>query len=354
MLLWEDRDEPSLEIAQWTGTALLMRRESPEYFHPFVAGDLTFDRFATADAARKGSKVVRLTPQGVRVWRGKAVNQALVRHFDFRRVLSAPVTDQNVTGRLFATLDRPAREDDLVLAGVICRRLGEALSQVNVTRRLLDVAALEERDRLSREIHDGILQSLAGVALHLKRAEQVAGSVSTEVGAALAGAQQLLTEEQRDLRFYVQELRPVALTAGANRSTLEARLRQLGTRVTNVWGLGVHVNVQSPPRTVSPRTLHDLYRIIQEALANVARHSGGTKAGVTVAFDERAVRIMVSDDGRGFPFHGEFSDAELTERRLGPVTLKARVHAIGGSIAIESARTGARVKVEVPLSSGSA
>lgn len=349
VLLWEDRDESLLEIAQWTGAELQMRHESPNAFQPFVAEDLTLDGFAVTAAGRKGSKVVRLTANGIRVWRGEPINQALVQYFGFQRVLSMPVANHNVTGRMFATLDRPAHEDDLVLAGEVARRLGEALSVDLMSRTLLDEAASEERERLSHELHDGVLQSLAGLALHLKRAEQIAGSAPVELGAALATAQQLLTDEQRDLRFYLQDLRVNAYTVGADQPALEFRLNELKTRVTSVWGLSVEMNIQAPPRAASPRTLHELYRVVQEALANVARHSGAVKADVTIVFDEQVARITVTDDGRGFPFLGNFTDAELTEQRLGPVTLKARVHALDGSIAIESMKSGACLKIELPL-----
>jgi len=352
VLLWENADEPSLEVAEWKAGGLRTWREAPDTFRPFVADSVNAVPFGMHDARRPGAPVLATRVHGAEPSDRAAVNDAVVQRFGCVALVSAPFAGADVVGRLFGLMERTPTADDVAIAHATAVRLGEALARVVATGRLLDVGAMEERDRLARELHDGVLQSLAGAALHLKRAERFVEARTPEVAAVLASAQQMLAEEQRDLRFYVQDLRPLADDAGDPWPAFETRLRQLAARVNDVWGLGVQVGIQPLRGVLSQRAMHEVYRIAQEALANVARHSHATDATLTVEHEEGIVRMIVSDNGRGFPFRGEFQDAELTAQRLGPVTLKARIHALGGSVNIASSDGGARLYIAIPLGTG--
>jgi signal transduction histidine kinase len=99
------------------------------------------------------------------------------------------------------------------------------------------------------------------------------------------------------------------------------------------------------PREVS----RELLRVLQEALVNIRKHSGARKVVVRLATSSEAWSLFVSDDGRGFAFEGRRSLAELDERRAGPLVLKERVRALGGTLSVTSEPgLGARLDIVVP------
>jgi two-component system sensor histidine kinase UhpB len=98
--------------------------------------------------------------------------------------------------------------------------------------------------------------------------------------------------------------------------------------------------------------MRQLYRLVRESLFNVARHAGASSARVEVARRGQALDITVTDDGRGFPFTGRYDHEELTRRKLGPVSLKERVSALGGSLAIDSAPGRTCLEMHLPTWGG--
>ena len=123
-------------------------------------------------------------------------------------MLSVPLAGETFEGRLFF-LDRPGMtSDDLVLAEVVAGVTTGRLDHLFLTRRLLQLAATEERIRLARDLHDGALQSLTGIALRLAAARRLLDENGVEGRERLAEVQRLIAAEQRDFRFFIQELKP--------------------------------------------------------------------------------------------------------------------------------------------------
>ncbi len=97
------------------------------------------------------------------------------------------------------------------------------------------------------------------------------------------------------------------------------------------------------------RSLADVQRNVREALVNAARHGRASAVRLELSAQDHHMRIRVTDNGRGFPFRGQYDHAALTRLKLGPVCLKERVESLGGSLAIASTDAGARVDVILPL-----
>jgi signal transduction histidine kinase len=93
---------------------------------------------------------------------------------------------------------------------------------------------------------------------------------------------------------------------------------------------------------------YDLGLIVQEALVNAARHAAASDIQVEIASENGQMHIVVTDNGRGFPFFGDYDHATLTAQGLGPVMLKERVKSLGGTLAIHSTPAGARLDIRVP------
>ena len=102
---------------------------------------------------------------------------------------------------------------------------------------------------------------------------------------------------------------------------------------------------------ISDQLAYEIYRIVQEALVNAARHAHASAARVEVDAGGDEVRIDITDDGRGFAFRGRHDLAELQAMGVGPVSLRERVAAQGGSLVVDSSDGGSRLSIRLPLAS---
>jgi signal transduction histidine kinase len=202
-------------------------------------------------------------------------------------------------------------------------------------------AAEDERRRWARELHDETLQSLAGLQMVLGSARK-AGSADA-LAAAVGDAVERLEHEIGNLRALITDLRPAALDEFGTKGALET----LALRVERN-GIEVDLDVELAHGQGRAPTRHTeeveaaIYRIVQEALTNAAKHGGATKARVEVTEDESTVHIVVSDDGAGF-------DPAAATAGFGLLGMRERVELLGGTIEIESAPgSGTTVNVSVP------
>ena len=247
--------------------------------------------------------------------------------------------------------------DRLVLRGgylaVVAALLGalgpHELEQLVLARRAHEAAAAEERERLARDLHDGVIQSLGGAALRLEAARRLLARDPAAAETLLAETQDLLAFEQQDLRSFLRASAPRGPDGQAPERELEARLEELRRRIEQYWGLTVDLAVDLRAAAISPSLAHEIDRVVHEALVNAARHGQASAAEVAVTLDGAGVAIAVADDGRGFAFRGDYDFEALKARKLGPVTLKQRIAAAGGSLRIHSSEAGARLDIRLPL-----
>ena len=160
----------------------------------------------------------------------------------------------------------------------------------------------------------------------------------------------LLAAEHRELRFFIEELKPAPLGIIGGDSNLDAALGGLAERIDRHWGLGVELKTDRLGEARIPGDLaKEIYHIVREALVNVVRHASASKVRADVGADGGQVRVSVVDDGRGFPFQGHYDHAALTELNLGPVSLRERIASLGGTLAIKSAETGTCLQITLPF-----
>ena len=217
--------------------------------------------------------------------------------------------------------------------------------------RVERAAMLDERLRLARELHDGVLQSLTGAVLQL---EALSRLIETDPEAArkrLRAIEDLIAEEQRELRGWVEKQQQQGVSsAQASGADLAAAMARLRERVEWQWGLQVDVSVSE--RGTITRTLGDeVYRLVQEALTNVGRHAHARSARVSIVLGSGSdpVHIIVTDDGCGFAFRGRFDLAELASRRIGPKSLRERVASLRGDLVLTSELSGSRLEISLPV-----
>ena len=235
-------------------------------------------------------------------------------------------------------------QDDQMLEGV-ARQV--AANLIDSKKRVERTATLEERLRLARELHDGVLQSLTGAVLQLEAMSRLVDNDPQAARERLHEIQELIVEEQRELRTWIDGMRHAPSASMASHTEVAAALDKLCRRVSR-WG--PRVEFTGPDVGSVPRILGDqVYRIVEESLSNVTRHAQAQVARVDVKLLPHGVRIVVEDDGCGFAFHGRYDLATLNERRLGPVSLKERIGSLHGALVLTSTLSGSRLEIALPL-----
>jgi signal transduction histidine kinase/ligand-binding sensor domain-containing protein len=203
-------------------------------------------------------------------------------------------------------------------------------------------AVLNERIRLSRELHDTLLQSLVGVALQL--------DVASSAGGMSASARSALLRMRRQVEGYIREARQsIWELRSPTRDSLDivAALRDMGSRLT-ADHVAFDLSVTGTRRTCDSKVQTQVLRVAQEALTNVVRHADARKVSVEVSFAERSLRLRIADDGRGF--NPETSPS--ASGHYGLLGMRERAADVGGHCAIQSTPgSGTSVEAEFPLAS---
>jgi two-component system NarL family sensor kinase len=241
---------------------------------------------------------------------------------------------------------RSLSAEDLQLLYTVGDLLSIAVERARLFARSAEIGAVEERNRLAREIHDTLAQGLTATTLQLESAEAHLESGQPD-GAELAREPLrralLLTRANLDeARRSVLDLRAAPLEG---RSLPEA-LGVLVDRWEAETGTPVRYRAVNPAHPLPPRVEVALYRICGEALNNVARHAGATCIEVRLVATPGEVRLTIEDDGRGFDAGIPLPDGG----RHGLVGMRERAEALGGGLRVESGPgTGTRVSATVPL-----
>jgi signal transduction histidine kinase len=353
---WEDEEEPWLQIALWEDGHTALSRAAPDEFSPLVAPDLEDAVFMCADA-RGGPAAVTMhgTEEHLQRRRGPLIHQAFADRFEMGTVISAPVGVEAGTARLFF-LDKPRiSSDDLTLANIVAGGVTLLTVDSHLRMRLRDSAIFEERVRLARDLHDGVLQSLAGAALQLETARRLLADDPPAARKIIESVQGSLAQEQRDLRQFVDALRPERVRESAATPDLRRRLLEVRDSVSGQWGLEVEVLLEEDPEqepgttsTSADDLAFDIALIVHEGLVNSARHAEGTRAWATVRYTSDSVEIVLGDDGHGFAFLGRLDRAALRDLEMGPRTLMQRVEARGGTLTVDSSAKGSRIEIILP------
>ena len=223
-------------------------------------------------------------------------------------------------------------------------RLRHEMDEREALRRKLLHAQEEERRRIARELHDQMGQNLTALNVGLK--SLLDDQSRSGLGSRVQHLQELATQTARDLHRVAVELRPAALDDLGLVKAIRALIETWSTR----YRIDVDFEAgQYKAAGISSEIETTLYRIIQEALNNVAKHSGATRVALVLRRTEEQVQAIIEDDGRGL-------DARVTSQsgngsgRLGLLGIKERLGIVGGDLKIESApKRGATLFVRVPI-----
>jgi signal transduction histidine kinase len=232
----------------------------------------------------------------------------------------------------------------LGLLQALVSRVGPVLTELYQLQGLRARAESRERARVSRELHDGIVQSLAGLEMRLEVLRRRAEAIAPGLSAELMCARDQVHEETVSVRELMESLRPVDLNA----ARLQAALADLVGRFARNTGICARLDWSVGSFEATPRECQEVFRVVQEALVNVRRHSAATQAIVRIESADGGRRLVVEDNGCGLQFTGRLTHDALEARGTGPRVIRERVAALGGTLAVESHATGTRLEITVP------
>lgn len=353
VLAWEETDEPWLHLAWMSDSDFRWIRESPVKFDPIVAEGVDKGPFLCHDVRVEKPRVLVLEREGVVERRLRPLHPALLSRFSVRSVVGVPVRGATFSGVLLVLDRTDFHPEDLYLGSVVGEFLSNHIDVYYLLDRQAETAVEEERIRLSRDLHDGVLQSLTGAALQLEAVRRLVEKEPAKAIERLGEIQKIMAHDQRELRAFIRQLRP-ATGKHASDMRLRTRLSDLRDRFRTQWGVEVEIDTERLSHTIFHGLRNEIYSVINEAVANAAKHSSATRMKVEVSSESRAVRICIEDNGQGFPFFGRFSLEELDQQRRGPVTLKERIASLRGELILESTPTGSKIEMHIPVDFGGA
>jgi len=243
-----------------------------------------------------------------------------------------------------------------VLSGFLALAVGAVAAVMLASRRRLEdqehrramaetefTAILSERNRMAREIHDTLSQSLGAISVQLELARGYASEISAAARNHLGAAHKLARAALAEARDSIWNMRSQVLEQRDLGQALEGILVQM----TEDTGVTPNMKVQGTSRRLAPVVENNLLRVGQEAITNASTHAKPTRIDVTLAFDGRSVRLAVEDDGVGFVIGAPPSG---DRRSFGLVGIKERAELLGGTADINSAPgQGTRVVVTISV-----
>ena len=254
-------------------------------------------------------------------------------------VRAAPV---GVFNGFYLAEDQPSPED-LAFLMAIADQAAVAIDNARMLVELEQKAALDERHRLARELHDSVSQALFSMTLQSRALELLLEDRAPELGPLRRGAgelQELSRGALAEMRALIFHLRPDAL----HEEGLVAAIRRHAAGVAAREGVEIRVQTSTEHVVLTPAFELELFRVASEALANAVKHSEATAIAVEVDVTDGTLRLEVTDNGRGFEPELEHSG------HLGLVSMRERLTEIGGDLRIiSSPGTSTRVTAVVGL-----
>ncbi|MGW0192814.1 GAF domain-containing sensor histidine kinase [Nonomuraea sp. NPDC003201] len=253
--------------------------------------------------------------------------------------LGVPIRDgDQVLGIIFLANKRTPggfTQADQELLTLFAAHAAIALANARLYERGRELAMLEERNRVARELHDAVTQKLFSLRLTAQAASAMLDRAPEKAAAELERVQRLAGEALSELRAVIVELRPAELDRHGLAETLRKHVRLLDRLHPS---LVTFECVELPP--VDPAVEVAVLRVAQEALHNALRHAEAASVSVRLAYADGRLVLIVHDDGNGFE--------QAESRGLGLVSMRDRAESVGGAMTVESAHgRGTTVRVEV-------
>jgi signal transduction histidine kinase len=335
-LVWWDENEPWVDLAMLAGGEFSERRFSPDAFGDFV-DDRLAGRTFLFDAARNhvlaegGTEPEPIPgidePLDPRLRAEIACDEGLV-----------VSVETETHGALFVLAGIPGLcSDDLAVGKGVGEDFSRALRQSSMLLMFQSAAANRTRLAISRDLHDTIVQLLAGTSLRLQgiRRSIAAGR---DVDEDLKSLQDGLRIEQQGLRMLIGDLRSSA--ASEKKVMLGEGLMRALKQAARQWGIKAELEDYPGNARLGQRLGHEINQFVREAIANAVKHGRATEVALDASIADRRLTLAIRDNGHGFPGVEGATSA--------PRSIDERSRALGGDVSVESTPEGATVTLRLP------
>ena len=284
---------------------------------------------------REARRTVLEDPAWEPLWplvRGVAWDTLFTLRLDFREKVVGSIT-------FYYLPEQEPSEDEKGFLQAVADQAAVAVENARLFSEARGKAALEERQRLARELHDSVSQALYGIALGLETARDLLPQNPVGAAEPLDYAATLTEAGMTEMRALIFELRPESLETEG----LVAALRKQAASVQQRHGIRIEAALAEEP-AATLETKEALYRIAQEALHNTVKHARANNVKISLERHPGWIVLEVTDDGRGFDTRGDFSSS------LGLKSMRERASRLGGSLSVESGPgQGACVLARLPF-----
>ena len=348
LVVWEEEDEPDANLVLFSSAGY---RHSSELAHgskDLVEPTLSRAVFASEDIT---SNVVLRLGDPIRV-KAPVIDVEFKDRFAITSFATAPLAGKFCHGRLFL-LDRETWNDNhLLLTEIVAARLITELERQLLQIRAEQSAVARERIRVHRDLHDGLLQSLAAVGFQIRALTE---NPAEDVKARLDIIKDVLAKEQARIRDAIER------SGGGGQSRwrslshesvmLSGRSHELLSQAARRWNCATSVEINPIDATVPRNLMEQLSFIFDEAIANAARHGRASRIEVGMQKADGRLRISIRDDGRGF-----FAESHSGGQRIGlvasavtPASLRDRVCELGGTLSARGSENGVELQIELEV-----
>lgn len=264
-------------------------------------------------------------------------NRAYIASLGVRALLTVPMKlDDEVVGWLCIRSNRPDPREmhsKLRIAEALASQATLAIQMARLNEQVRVAALHEERNRIARDIHDTIAQALTGVVVNLEAAMRALRKESPDAALThIDHARELAQTGLQEARASVRALRPDDHEPVELPPLIEGLVRRAAAAGT----VSMEFRTEGTPSLLPPRTSVELWRIAQEAITNVLRHSCASRAGVRLVYGEQGVELTISDDGVGF-------DPARHHEGFGLLGMRERARSVGASLRIAAEPGGGTV-----------
>lgn len=231
--------------------------------------------------------------------------------------------------------------EDVALLSSVADQIGVAVDNATLVKKDEQVAIMEERQRLARELHDAVTQTLYSVTLFAETSRLLAKTEDSDLlEKKLSELNEIALDALKEMRLLVYNLRPSVLEKVGLVEALQQRLDSVEKRVN------MKTQLQTNAPFKLPATIEvDLYRIAEEVLNNILKHSGAEHVLVEVYADKHAVKLSIKDDGKGFDL-----EEALLGGGMGLKSMIERVEKMGGTLETRtSPGEGVQTMVRIPI-----